>query len=195
MAADDSRDLVVRSLVSMRVDGGGARLQPYAGWPIGVRDRPPDRARREYARVHNLAAVVSGVPAVDAAAGEVDQHVGAIDLVGPRTRPDAVPLDHAPGPALSGVEGSDLRTTTENDHVVALRMEGSGEQCAHLARAARYDDFHGIIIIVNMFTKNKTPRKRGRPPGRTVEGEATRTRLYETAVQLIGEQGYEATTL
>jgi len=46
-----------------------------------------------------------------------------------------------------------------------------------------------------MFTKNKTPRKRGRPPGRTLEGEATRTRLYETAVRLIGEQGYEATTL
>jgi AcrR family transcriptional regulator len=46
-----------------------------------------------------------------------------------------------------------------------------------------------------MFTKNKAVRKRGRPPGRTAEGEATRTRLYETAVQLIGEQGYAATTL
>jgi AcrR family transcriptional regulator len=37
--------------------------------------------------------------------------------------------------------------------------------------------------------------RRGRPPGRTAEGEATRTKLYETAVRLIGEQGYEATTL
>jgi AcrR family transcriptional regulator len=46
-----------------------------------------------------------------------------------------------------------------------------------------------------MFTKNNTTRKRGRPRGRTAEGEATRTRLYETAVQLIGEQGYAATTL
>jgi AcrR family transcriptional regulator len=46
-----------------------------------------------------------------------------------------------------------------------------------------------------MFTKNNTPPKRGRPRGRTAEGEATRARLYEIAVQLIGEQGYAATTL
>jgi len=46
-----------------------------------------------------------------------------------------------------------------------------------------------------MFTKNGKSTKRGRPPGRTVEGEATRRRLYETAIRLVGEQGYEATTL
>jgi AcrR family transcriptional regulator len=52
-----------------------------------------------------------------------------------------------------------------------------------------------------MFTKNskpakdRTPARRGRPPGRTAGGEATRARLYDTAIRLIGEQGYEATTL
>ncbi len=46
-----------------------------------------------------------------------------------------------------------------------------------------------------MFTKNSKPRKRGRPAGRTAEGDATRARLYDTAVRLIGERGYEATTL
>ena len=46
-----------------------------------------------------------------------------------------------------------------------------------------------------MFTKNSKRAKRGRPPGRTAEGEAARRRLYETAVALIGERGYEATTL
>jgi len=46
-----------------------------------------------------------------------------------------------------------------------------------------------------MFTQNSKPRKRGRPSGRTAEGEATRHRLYDTAVTLIGERGYEATTL
>ena len=46
-----------------------------------------------------------------------------------------------------------------------------------------------------MFTKDSKPRKRGRPAGRTAEGDATRARLYETAVRLIGERGYEATTL
>jgi AcrR family transcriptional regulator len=42
---------------------------------------------------------------------------------------------------------------------------------------------------------DRAPRKRGRPPGRTAAGDATRQRLYETAIALIGEQGYEATTL
>jgi AcrR family transcriptional regulator len=46
-----------------------------------------------------------------------------------------------------------------------------------------------------MFTKNSQPRKRGRPAGRTAGGEATRQSLYETAIALIGERGYEAATL
>jgi AcrR family transcriptional regulator len=46
-----------------------------------------------------------------------------------------------------------------------------------------------------MFTENSKPRQRGRPPGRTAEGEAARQRLYETAIRLIGERGYEAATL
>lgn len=46
-----------------------------------------------------------------------------------------------------------------------------------------------------MFSQNSKPRHRGRPPGRTAEGEATRRRLYETAISLIGERGYEAATL
>jgi AcrR family transcriptional regulator len=46
-----------------------------------------------------------------------------------------------------------------------------------------------------MFTQKDKRRVRGRPPGRTTEGEATRQRLYETAIALIGERGYQATTL
>jgi AcrR family transcriptional regulator len=45
-----------------------------------------------------------------------------------------------------------------------------------------------------MFTKNNK-RGRGRPSGRTVEGEATRRRLYEAAIDLIRERGYEGATL
>jgi hypothetical protein len=52
-----------------------------------------------------------------------------------------------------------------------------------------------VLITVNMFTQNSKPRKRGRPSGRTAEGEATRHLLYDTAVTLIGERGYEATKL
>jgi len=51
------------------------------------------------------------------------------------------------------------------------------------------------LILMNMFTKNVKPRKRGRPPGQSPQGAAARDRLYETAIRMISERGYEATTL
>lgn len=48
---------------------------------------------------------------------------------------------------------------------------------------------------INMFTDNSKPRKRGRPPSQTQEGEATRRRIYQAAIALIGERGYEGATL
>ena len=50
-----------------------------------------------------------------------------------------------------------------------------------------------------MFTENSNPeeepRKRGRPAGRTKQGEQARTRLYRHAIRLIAKRGYEAATL
>lgn len=46
-----------------------------------------------------------------------------------------------------------------------------------------------------MITENKAPRKRGRPPGQTAQGAAARDLLYATAIRLIAERGFEATTL
>ena len=48
---------------------------------------------------------------------------------------------------------------------------------------------------MNMFTEIVKPRKRGRPAGQSARGMAARARLYETAIRLISERGYEATTL
>jgi AcrR family transcriptional regulator len=48
---------------------------------------------------------------------------------------------------------------------------------------------------MNMFTENVKARKRGRPPGPTPQGAAARDRLYATALQLIGDRGFEETTL
>src|ERR1051325_41366 len=45
-----------------------------------------------------------------------------------------------------------------------------------------------------MFTK-KDKQKRGRPAGPTSQGLAARRRLYETALRLISERGFEQTTL
>ena len=46
-----------------------------------------------------------------------------------------------------------------------------------------------------MFTENVKPRGRGRPAGQSARGMAARDHLYETAIRLISERGYEATTL
>ena len=48
---------------------------------------------------------------------------------------------------------------------------------------------------MNMFTENVKRRTRGRPPGQSAQGAAARDRLYETAIRMISERGYEATTL
>ena len=52
-----------------------------------------------------------------------------------------------------------------------------------------------MLIVMNMFTQNAKPGKRGRPSGPTAQGAAARNRLYSTAMRLIAERGYEATTL
>jgi AcrR family transcriptional regulator len=50
-----------------------------------------------------------------------------------------------------------------------------------------------------MFTDKvnppKVPRGRGRPPGRTPQGLETRHLLFDTAITLMAERGYTATTL
>src|SRR4029453_5576300 len=51
------------------------------------------------------------------------------------------------------------------------------------------------LILMNMFTENVKRRKRGRPPGQSAQGAAARDRLYETAIRMISDRGYEATTL
>ena len=46
-----------------------------------------------------------------------------------------------------------------------------------------------------MFTEKGNRKKRGRPPGETAQGVAARQRLYNTAVALIAERGFDQTTL
>jgi AcrR family transcriptional regulator len=48
---------------------------------------------------------------------------------------------------------------------------------------------------MKVFTMNVKPGKRGRPAGLSAQGAAARARLYNTAIRLISERGYEATTL
>ena len=46
-----------------------------------------------------------------------------------------------------------------------------------------------------MFTQNVKPRRPGRPAGQTARGAAARKHLYVTAIRLIAQRGYQATTL
>jgi AcrR family transcriptional regulator len=48
---------------------------------------------------------------------------------------------------------------------------------------------------MNMFSENVKPPKRGRPRGQTARGIETRDSLYQTAMRMIAQRGYEATTL
>ena len=52
-----------------------------------------------------------------------------------------------------------------------------------------------MVLLVNMFTVNSKPRKRGRPKGQTVQGAEARERLYRIAVRLMARRGYDSTTL
>lgn len=88
---------------------------------------------------------------------------------------------------------------------MAVGVECAREDGADLTRAAGDHDPHTVGptlqiidrhgLIVNVFTEIGKPRKRGRPPGRTAGGEATRLRLYEAAIALISERGYDGATL
>ena len=48
--------------------------------------------------------------------------------------------------------------------------------------------------MVNVITEN-SKRPRGRPKGHTERGLEARSKLYETAIRLFSERGYEETTL
>ena len=118
----------------MRVDRGGARLQPDARRAIRRAIASSDRARRGDARLENLAAIRLRVAAVDAAAGEVDHDVAAVDLAGPAG-------EVAPSHATSRhgrFRGARLNTTTR-----ARRDERCGRGASHLSGAAGDDDAHG----------------------------------------------------
>ena len=92
---------------------------------------------------------------------------------------------------------------------MAVAMKCAGKNRPNLAGSPWNDNFHSPslftwplrwvnqhgLILMNMFTKNVKPRKRGRPPGQSPQGAAARDRLYATAMQLIAARGYEATTL
>lgn len=113
----------------------------------------------------------------------------------------AVPLEH-------GLTGRALERSEIEDTAVVVCQQELHEAVAEAAHAVVQDQVSAFglcpwlhsrinhaLILMNMFTENVKLRKRGRPPGRTAQGTAARDRLYATAMQMIAEGGYQATTL
>ena len=98
LAAKNAGVLVVRTIVSMCVNRGRARLQPHARRTRRPRDRLSDDARRPHARLQDLLSMSGGVSAVDAPAGQIDDDVASIDLALPAAERRSVPRNHAPWP-------------------------------------------------------------------------------------------------
>ena len=110
---------VVRRLVPVRADRGGARLEPRPGRARRAGDRVTDGPRRQHTRVHDFLPVTRDVPAVDAASGEIDQRVASLDLALPGTGRRAIPRDHAPRLRLG--------TPAQDHDLIAAGVKGAGE--------------------------------------------------------------------
>src|SRR3954470_16028356 len=88
------------------------------------------------------------------------------------------------------VEQELQKAAAESADAVIQHQVGPGRQRPLLRARA-----HHVLILMNMFTENVKRGKRGRPPGQSAQGAAARDRLYEIALRMISERGYEATTL
>ena len=58
-----------------------------------------------------------------------------------------------------------------------------------------HDNLHALMVVTDQDLPNTRKRSRGRPRGRTPQGEHTRQHLYDVAVRLIAARGWDATTL
>jgi hypothetical protein len=64
--------LVIRRVVTVRVDGGGAGLQPYVRWALRTGDGLTDDAGGRNPRVQDFVAIRSVVTTIDGSSRKVD---------------------------------------------------------------------------------------------------------------------------
>jgi hypothetical protein len=81
----------------------------------GAVDRLTDNTRGHNTRLQDLFPILSVVPAIDAAAGEVDHDVRAVDFVSPDIQIAAIPLHETPL--------ANLRSSAQDDYLVALGVK------------------------------------------------------------------------
>ena len=140
LAAADRAVLVVRRPERVGVDRRRAGLDPHRRRPRRLRDGLADDPRRADPRVEHRGAVGRRVAAVDAAAGQVDHDVGAVELGRPGAQRLAVPGDHA--------SGGRRRPARQHDDIVAIGLERPRQQLPDLTRSTRQDETHARCCAV-----------------------------------------------
>jgi hypothetical protein len=118
------------------IDGGGGGVHPQAGRVGEAGDDLAEETGGEDAGVVDFGTVALVVAAVDTAAGEVDDDVGAFEGFSPAAFGEAVPVNGLPRRG----EG----TAGEHSYVVACGLEVTGEGVADLAAAAGEDDAESL---------------------------------------------------
>lgn len=136
-AAKFAGEVVLGTVQGVAVDGGGGGVHPDFGRMFEFLQDMAEQAGGEDAGVVNLATVFDVVAAVDAAASEVEEEVGLVQVLGPGAGGEAVPEVSLPGGVLGGA--------AEDDDLVTLGVEVPGEDLSDLSGAAGDDDFHWVI--------------------------------------------------
>jgi len=134
------RALIVRTVVSVRIDGGSARLQPHPWLTRCPGNRLSNDARRQDARLHDLFSIGGVVSAIDTASGQIDHNVGPIDLALPMAEGRAIPGNDAPW--------ANVGTTAQDDHVVAVSVKCAGKNGSDLSGSPRNDDLHCTLTVL-----------------------------------------------
>src|SRR5262249_35691009 len=112
----------------------GAGLEPHARRPSGLGDGRANGACRVDSRFGDEPAIFGSVSAVDAPAGEGDDYVRP----GGVPRPGAEGLPNPPDNPPRGLPGG----AAQDDDLMAVRDEGTGQKRPDLPRAARNNNLH-----------------------------------------------------
>jgi hypothetical protein len=140
----------------MGIDGRSAGLQPNSRRFGRLCNRLADQARGTHSRLDDSAAIRGVIAAVDTGSCQVDHGIGARKLRSPRARRFAVPSYDPPWQFnLQTI----LRSSTEDDHIVAAAGERSGQNGSYLPAAAWDHDSHWPLLAQTVAADASTARQ------------------------------------
>ena len=139
VSPDDAGEFVVRSIVSMGVNRGRARLKPDRGGSCRFRDRSSHRGDGLDSRLEDFPPVLRRVAAIHRPSCQIDDHVGAGEVMGPPLQPCGVPFHHAPR--------CRFHSPGQDRDFVTITLEGARQERPNLPRPSRNRDFHRLSAV------------------------------------------------